>query len=324
MINQLVEIFSLESRLLNRWQLPLVGLLLMGGLAATASTFKATTPQPKSQAIDSTSIASTFKLPAPQLETPAIDSTSAASTFKTATPQPEAPAIDSTMLKPLLEAAALQPEAPAIDSTSSVAPPLQTTAPQPEAPAIYSTSAVEPPLEAAQPHKPDKALDSTAVALPSAKWNQQAQAERKATVAQLPTQSASIPDGTYLYGQTSEPQQIGKEYIVFEARQGKVIGAMYLPSSEYSCFYGTLDSKNMNLTVVNPYNQTAMSHMIARAQTVQLAAAGGRINLENTYDSLTYPHAVQLEGYQPISQVSASDKQLLNTCLTEYQAKFGN
>ena len=302
MINQLVEIFSLESRLLNRWQLPLVGLLLMGGLAATASTFKATTPQPKSQAIDSTSIASTFKLPAPQLETPAIDSTSAASTFKTATPQPEAPAIDSTMLKPLLEAAALQPEAPAIDSTS----------------------AVEPPLEAAQPHKPDKALDSTAVALPSAKWNQQAQAERKATVAQLPTQSASIPDGTYLYGQTSEPQQIGKEYIVFEARQGKVIGAMYLPSSEYSCFYGTLDSKNMNLTVVNPYNQTAMSHMIARAQTVQLAAAGGRINLENTYDSLTYPHAVQLEGYQPISQVSASDKQLLNTCLTEYQAKFGN
>jgi hypothetical protein len=103
-----------------------------------------------------------------------------------------------------------------------------------------------------------------------------------------------------------------------------VIGAMYLPSSEYSCFYGTLDSKNMNLTVVNPYNQTAMSHMIARAQTVQLAAAGGRINLENTYDSLTYPHAVQLEGYQPISQVSASDKQLLNTCLTEYQAKFGN
>jgi hypothetical protein len=70
----------------------------------------------------------------------------------------------------------------------------------------------------------------------------------------------------------------------------------------------------MNLTVVNPYDQTAVSHKIARAQPAQIAAVGGQINLDNTYDSLTYPHAVQLDGYQPISQVSDNDKQILNSC----------
>jgi hypothetical protein len=143
-------------------------------------------------------------------------------------------------------------------------------------------------------------------------------------ISQLPTANTSIPDGTYLYGQSNQPQQIGKEYIVFEARQGKVVGAMYLPSSEYSCFYGTLDAKQLNLTVANPYDQTAFAHTIARTQTSKVAAAGNHLNLQNNYDVLKYPHAVALEGYQPISQVSDSDKQLLNTCRSNYQAQVEN
>ena len=143
-------------------------------------------------------------------------------------------------------------------------------------------------------------------------------------VAQIPPSNASIPDGTYLYGQSSQAQQVGKEYVVFEARQGKVIGAMYLPSSEYSCFYGTLDSKQLSLTVANPYDQTAISHAIARTQSTQVAAAGGQLTIQNGYDSLTYPHAVGLEGYQPISKIGDSDKQILNTCRSTYQAQVWN
>lgn len=143
-------------------------------------------------------------------------------------------------------------------------------------------------------------------------------------IAQLPTQKTSIPDGTYLYGQSNQPQQLGKEYIVFEARQGKVIGAMYLPSSEYSCFYGTLDAKQMNLTVANSYDQTAFAHTIARSQTQEVAAVGEHLNIQNNSDALKYDHAVGLEGYQPISQVSDSDKQLLNTCRSNYQAQIAN
>jgi hypothetical protein len=143
-------------------------------------------------------------------------------------------------------------------------------------------------------------------------------------ISQIPASTESIPDGTYLYGQSSQPAQIGKEYIVFEARQGKVIGAMYLPSSEYSCFYGTLDSKQLNLTVANPYDQTAFSHTIARAQVTQVAAAGGSLPIQNGYDSLTYPHTVGLEGYQPISKIGDNDKQILSTCRSTYQAQVWN
>jgi hypothetical protein len=99
---------------------------------------------------------------------------------------------------------------------------------------------------------------------------------------------------------------------------------MYLPSSEYSCFYGTLDSKQLSLTVANPYDQTAISHAIARTQPTQVAAAGGQLTIQNSYDSLTYPHAVGLEGYQPISKIGDIDKQILNTCRSTYQAQVWN
>lgn len=140
-----------------------------------------------------------------------------------------------------------------------------------------------------------------------------------ATVAQAPTPDPSIPDGTYLYGQSSQPEQIGQEYIVFEARQGKLIGALYMPHSEFSCFYGSVDAQQMNLTVVNPYDQTAISHTIARERQSPVAAVGGQINLEDTYDSLTYPYRVQLEGYQPIPQLAENDERILSTCLDNYR-----
>lgn len=147
---------------------------------------------------------------------------------------------------------------------------------------------------------------------------------RSTTTAQAPASDASIPDGTYLYGQSSQPDQIGQEYIVFEARQGKVIGAVYLPSSEFSCFYGTVDSKYMNLMVVNSYDQTAFAHTIAREQPSPIAAAGGHINIENTYDSLAYPYTLGLEGYQLVSQISDNDRQILSVCMNTHKDKTWN
>ncbi|MBE9127840.1 MULTISPECIES: hypothetical protein [unclassified Coleofasciculus] len=143
-------------------------------------------------------------------------------------------------------------------------------------------------------------------------------------IAQAQTSTASIADGVYLYGQSSEPEQIGTEYIVFEADHGKLLGALYLPNSEFSCFYGTLDSNQMNLTVVNPYDQTALSHTIARAQPQSIAAARSQPNLGNTYESLTYPHTVSLEGYQPVGKLSDNDKRILSTCRESYQERVGN
>lgn len=143
-------------------------------------------------------------------------------------------------------------------------------------------------------------------------------------ISQTLSSNTSIRDGTYLYGQSSKPNQIGKEYIVFKARQSEVVGALYLPQSEYSCFYGQIDSEQMNLTVVNPYDQTALSHTIARQQLSTIATTSDDFNLENISSSLTYPHALTLEGYQKIGKFSDNDRHLLNTCLEDYQEKIWN
>ncbi len=126
--------------------------------------------------------------------------------------------------------------------------------------------------------------------------------------------ATSIPDGTYLYGQSSQPNQIGQEYIVFQANEGKLVGALYLPHSEFSCFHGTLESKQMNLRVVNPYDQTALAHRIENQQPTSVAATGSQLNLDRTYESLTYPYTVKLDQYQPVGQLSENDQRMLNIC----------
>lgn len=318
-INRLNGLFPSERWISNRWQLPLVGLLITSGMVATVSALQAAAPrQPKpAPVVNAAPIVPTWQTAAPQQQEPAIDSTAVASAAQsTATaPQQQEPAVDSTSNTSMLQAIVAQQPEPAIDSTS-VAP----AVPQQPEPA-YDSPVATSELKVAAPQKAEKVADATTVTTPSTKWNRKAQAAPKGTIAQVPASDALIPDGIYLYGKSSQPGQIGKEYLVFEAHQGKVVGAIYLPSSEYSCFSGTLDSRQMNLTVVNPYDQTAVSHKIARAQPAQIAAVGGQINLDNTYDSLTYPHAVQLDGYQPISQVSDNDKQILNSCRSNSQGQ---
>ncbi len=125
--------------------------------------------------------------------------------------------------------------------------------------------------------------------------------------------------GTYLYGQAPVAGQLGQEYMVFEVIQGRVVGALYMPSSEFSCFQGTLNNNQMNVTVANSYDNSSFIHQIAQGEQDQrLAAAGGR-NLLNEINSLTYPHDVELKNYHRISDISANDQRLLATCQARYQ-----
>lgn len=160
-------------------------------------------------------------------------------------------------------------------------------------------------IATAAPQRPDQAIDTTGRAY-----------------TQATSRNASMPDdGIYFYGESSQPGEIGKEYLVFEADQGNVLGAVYMPQSEYSCFYGTLDSKQMNLTVIDPYNQTALSHTIARQQRSPIAAVGQQLILDNRYSAMTYPYTVGLEGYQPISYISDSEQAILRVCRDNYQGR---
>lgn len=116
----------------------------------------------------------------------------------------------------------------------------------------------------------------------------------------------SIPqkDGIYLYGESSKPSQLGQGYIVFEKQQGKVLGALYVPHSEFSCFNGTLDSRG-------ELAMTVMSYPGDKAQT-QIATASSEPRLMDDMPT-TYDHSVALQKYHPLN-ASANDRRILQMC----------
>jgi hypothetical protein len=126
-------------------------------------------------------------------------------------------------------------------------------------------------------------------------------------VAEAASKKSPLADGIYLYGQSPQPEQIGQEYIVFKVQKNRVIGAVYLPQSEFNCFSGTVDSHQMNLSIVDPYNNAVYPYAIA-LQDLSPVASGDRL-----------PRAVGLEGYQQISTISENDRRILDVCLQKYQ-----
>jgi hypothetical protein len=65
-----------------------------------------------------------------------------------------------------------------------------------------------------------------------------------------PARSDTLNDGTYLYGEVPQPEQLGKGYVVFAHQQGKVVGAFYYPRSEFDCFSGSLKNNILNVKSV--------------------------------------------------------------------------
>ncbi|WP_413175770.1 hypothetical protein [Anabaena azotica] len=112
-------------------------------------------------------------------------------------------------------------------------------------------------------------------------------------------------DGIYLYGQSSAPNQLGQGYIVFQKHEGKVIGALYMPSSEFSCFQGTLaKSGELAMTVTSSPGEAGLTQ-------VSTASRIPRLNDEN---AITYAHSIALQDYHQLNSVSANDQQILQAC----------
>ncbi|NJP12544.1 MAG: hypothetical protein HC866_26305 [Leptolyngbyaceae cyanobacterium RU_5_1] len=89
------------------------------------------------------------------------------------------------------------------------------------------------------------------------------------SIASPPT--VGLPDGVYLYGQSPKPNELGKGYFVFESKQGKVIGALYVPHSSFDCATGTFSEKQLALTVTNTYDRTTNPFEIALERTATVA-----------------------------------------------------
>jgi hypothetical protein len=114
-----------------------------------------------------------------------------------------------------------------------------------------------------------------------------------------------LADGTYLYGQSSQPGELGKEYLVFQVRHGKVFGAFFMPSSEFSCFQGEFNKNSLDLAIQDSYEGDIYNYAIALESSSPIAGEGKLVINYN------------LQGYQEIKKIDSSDRQLLNTCLSQ-------
>lgn len=125
---------------------------------------------------------------------------------------------------------------------------------------------------------------------------------------QTPTSNTNrttlLEGGIYLYGQSSEPDEIGKEYFVFEVNSGEVRGAVYYPHSEFACVSGTVNSQQMNLTLTDPFTGTPHDYAIALQDQSLMASAS----------SQAPGSFVELEGYHSVGEVSNNDLRMLNEC----------
>jgi hypothetical protein len=112
-------------------------------------------------------------------------------------------------------------------------------------------------------------------------------------------------DGIYLYGQSSTPNQLGQGYIVFQKQQGKVTGALYMPSSEFSCFQGTLArSGELAMTVTSSPGEAGATEV----------STSSRIPKLTDEDAITYAYSVTLKDYHQLESVSDNDRQILQGC----------
>ncbi|HEY9605483.1 MAG TPA: hypothetical protein V6C85_28010 [Allocoleopsis sp.] len=109
---------------------------------------------------------------------------------------------------------------------------------------------------------------------------QTAQARQKSSI----HESATLPDGVYLYGSSPVPNQLAHNYVVFERHKGKVVGAFYSPQSEFTCFAGNLQGTRLNVEAMVPEEPTTQA---VRAQLASL---------------------------YPLQRVSTNDRRMLTAC----------
>lgn len=126
-------------------------------------------------------------------------------------------------------------------------------------------------------------------------------------------------DGIYLYGQSPQPQQVGQEYIVIEVNRGKVVGAFYLPHSEFNCFNGTIAAGELALLLANGPESEAYPDPSGVTNNQQVATVSTGSLGEDFNNTISTPYSVALQNYHQLNTVSPSDKEILAACKSGYQ-----
>jgi hypothetical protein len=107
-------------------------------------------------------------------------------------------------------------------------------------------------------------------------------------------------NGVYLYGESSQPNVVGKEYIIFETNRQKTIGAFYLPRSEFNCFYGQFKGADLKVTLINPFTRQRSNFTLALDRNNDLNASNRPV--------------LDKPAYQLLRKVSTNDRRILAAC----------
>lgn len=111
----------------------------------------------------------------------------------------------------------------------------------------------------------------------------------------------SLDDGRYLYGQRPIAAQPGSTYLVFEVVDDKTVGAFYMPQSSFDCFHGEVSGRQLELTVLDSYEQTTYDYSLPIQPQSELVAGQGAPTLS-------------IAGLRPINDLSNLDRRILQTC----------
>ncbi|MEM9537996.1 MAG: hypothetical protein AAGA60_00630 [Cyanobacteria bacterium P01_E01_bin.42] len=108
-------------------------------------------------------------------------------------------------------------------------------------------------------------------------------------------------DGAYIFAESNQAGQYGVTYVIFEVRQGITQGAFYQVASEYACFVGTVENRQLNLAV-EELGGTSYPHEITLEDRGTVTTSNGVMR------------AIGLQGFQKLEELSESDREILSHC----------
>lgn len=118
----------------------------------------------------------------------------------------------------------------------------------------------------------------------------------------------ALPDGTYVFGQSPEADQMGSTYLVFEANDEQIVGAFYMPASSFDCFYGEPEVEHLELMVVNSEDQSEYPYTVELQRDTNVATVGNSAIA-----------SLHLTGYHQLDTVSPNDHRILAACKVAQQ-----
>jgi hypothetical protein len=122
------------------------------------------------------------------------------------------------------------------------------------------------------------------------------------TAPTVATRSSGLANGTYLYGESNVPGRLGSEYVVFDNQEGRAIGAVFLANSEYSCFSGQVQNRQLKMMVLDSYAEVEQPYTIDLESEVTSENSG-------------------IE-YRSLKQIGVQEMSLLNNCRQIYRDRF--